>query len=539
MDSQYDFAPRDEFWRIFEEIHKLHAIQLDQAERIGQLERRRNEDSKLKSLWGPPIFHSPPDPFKGFDQGHHSLGMANSNILDPDEEPRRGASRANSVRFDETANYGYGQNSRSSTELPLRTGSGMGSLPLSERSSSHRSDGRLSSSGQSHHSARTNSLRLDTTSRGIDSFSVSSPITPPPGLFILGPVPCIIRCWLTTNFSHETLLYAAICSGSSESTLTTSIIHKLGMDQFIINEGGKKYVKVAVHLSEASVHRASSLSASPEPQVPTLLVRFLVRELDASDDTIGIIIGSDVLQSHSADILFSKNRVVMLDDEHNQVSIPLVRPEKESVFKGLITGPIDAHDKPAYPVNGKSNVGVIGPPNNAPTQPKSHSVPARGSTQGSIQTKDDFKKPGWHKHISTKVKSPSGSVTERPSENHVTPTKPKVAGVWSSKNSKLKATASPFTVGQSNLADQADPPEPRPMTIFRPGKLASKSTAPPDSAANPPPPPESPTPPPPTSDAQYPPLAPSAPPQGTSNPVGGGSAFQWLNNSGAPIATSK
>src|SRR5690606_2091765 len=95
--------------------------------------------------------------------------------LENDEEPRRGASRANSVRFDESAIHGYyGQINRSSSELPLRTGSGMGSHPLTERSSSHRSDGRQSSSGHSHHSARTYSMGLD-TARLVRSGSGSPP----------------------------------------------------------------------------------------------------------------------------------------------------------------------------------------------------------------------------------------------------------------------------------------------------------------------------------------------------------------------------
>lgn len=543
MDGQYEFSARDEFWRIYEELRRLQVGQLDQGERIGKLENRRNEDSKLKSLWATANFHSPPDPFKGFDQGHPPLGMANAPIgLDPDEEPRRGASRANSVRFDETAIHGYyGQNGRSSTELPLRTGSGVGSLPLSERSSSYRSDGRLSSSGHSHHSARTDSLRLDTISRGLDSsFAVSSPITPPPGLFLLGPVPCIIRCWLTPNFSHETLLYAAICSGSSVSTLTTSLIHKLGMESLVFDERCNRYVNIPVHLSEASVHQASSLSASSEPQVPSLTVRFLVRELAASDDAIGIVIGSDVLQSHSADILLSKNRVVMLDDEHNHVSIPLVRPEKESAFKDLITGPIEMeHGKPAHPVvNGKGNVGVIGPPNapnkpkhhsssappNAPTQPKRRPIPILPSNHGPNQTKGDPKHRSENRS-SPILKSPSGSVAEPINENNATPTKPRVASVWTSQNSKLKATASPFMV---------DPP--RTMTVLRPSKNASKST---DPEATPTPPPEPSTPPPADPGAQYTGPTPSATPKEASNPVGVGSAFRWLSQSDAPVGNWK
>lgn len=53
MDAQYPFASRDDIWRVFEELKELHATQLEQAERIARLERRRDEDAKLKSVWGP------------------------------------------------------------------------------------------------------------------------------------------------------------------------------------------------------------------------------------------------------------------------------------------------------------------------------------------------------------------------------------------------------------------------------------------------------------------------------------------------------
>lgn len=53
MDAQYPFASRDDIWRVFEELKELHASQLDHADRIARLERRREEDARLKSVWGP------------------------------------------------------------------------------------------------------------------------------------------------------------------------------------------------------------------------------------------------------------------------------------------------------------------------------------------------------------------------------------------------------------------------------------------------------------------------------------------------------
>lgn len=259
--------------------------------------------------------------------------------LDNEEEPRRGASRANSVRFDESAINGYyGQVNRSTSELPIRTGSGMSSHALTERSLSHRSDGRQSSSGHSHHSARTSSMGIDTARIvGSSGGSPASSIMPPPGLFLLGPVPCIIRCWLTTTFSNDSLLYAAVCSGSYTSSLAYSLIEKLGyVDQIAVDEG-LRYIKLPLYLPEASVHQTSSRVGSPTPQLPAMTVRFAVRDLSPDDKTIQIILGSDVLRSHNADILFSQDKIIMVDDDRNKVSIPLVRPENDAVFKYLNT----------------------------------------------------------------------------------------------------------------------------------------------------------------------------------------------------------
>lgn len=53
MDAQYPFASRDDIWRVFDELKDLHVAQFEQAERISKLERRRDEDARLRSVWGP------------------------------------------------------------------------------------------------------------------------------------------------------------------------------------------------------------------------------------------------------------------------------------------------------------------------------------------------------------------------------------------------------------------------------------------------------------------------------------------------------
>ncbi|KAJ5903351.1 hypothetical protein N7504_005734 [Penicillium tannophilum] len=537
MDVPYYSGPR-EFWQIVEDLKELHAVQFEQAERIARLERRRDEDARLKSVWGPlspfptplgssiptePAYNSPPDAFKGFDQGPHPGMSSSAMVMEGDEEPRRGASRANSVRFDESAIHGYGQASRSTTELPLRTGSGMGSSMMTERSFSHRSDGRLSSSGHSLHSTRTNSMGLESSRLLGSSYGGSSPLLPPPGGALLGPVPCIIRCWLTPRFSNETLLYAAVCSGSYMSTLGISTIRNLGLEDSIEHEDGLKYVKVPMHLTEASIHHISPRSGSPEPQVPTLTVRFLVRETDTTDDSIEVIIGIDVLRAHNADILLSKEKIIMLDDERNTISIPLVRPEKESAFKTLLTASngIQISDESGEPaVNGNDTAGVIGK-SSAPQQ----SISAPASTRVSVGEADEGKKPRLQDQAPTSTESHPTSAS---SHDPTTTSKTEPATVW---NSWRRPKPEPIATEKNGPG--------RPMKVLRPTKLstraASYNPAPisvstdrteshgtaPNSAA-------------PTSSDGNTSSVTSA-----TNPVGGASAFGWLNSSGHATGTPK
>jgi hypothetical protein len=213
---------------------------------------------------------------------------------------------------------------------------------MNERTTSHKSEGRASSvhSMRSAASGRANSLNFESTYGMGDS--ARSPLDTPvlaPGLLLLGAVPAIIRCWMNTNFKHDALLYAAVCTGSYKSYLDIRLIQKLGFDDDIVrDDDGAPTVELPVYFPEAVPHPTSSRSSSPAPQLPTLTVNF--RVVDASSyegDTkaIQIFIGSDTLREHSADILFSSNSLTLFDDERSKLSIPLVRPENEASFKSL------------------------------------------------------------------------------------------------------------------------------------------------------------------------------------------------------------
>ncbi|KAL9089477.1 MAG: hypothetical protein Q9159_002517 [Coniocarpon cinnabarinum] len=267
--------------------------------------------------------------------------MVRSLQLDADDEPRRlgATSRANSVRFDESANQGqWAHASRTSMDIS-RTSTGLPGLghPLFERTTSHKSDGRHSSAGQSALSGRANSFGQDS-----NAALSTAPMPPPglaPGFFILGSVPSIIRCWLTANFKHDTLLYAAVCTGSYKSFLDSHLIEDLGLSDHIGQDiNGDYKIKVPMYLPEAIPHPASSRSSSPAPPLPTITVDFTVvdyGEQHATSKAIRVFLGSDLLRAHNADVLFSTNTLACFDDERTKLSVPLVRPEDDATFKSL------------------------------------------------------------------------------------------------------------------------------------------------------------------------------------------------------------
>lgn len=300
-----------------------------------------------------PVHNPPNDVFDSFDQEQEQI-LLGSLSLEADDEPiRRGASRANSVRFDISANQGpnWGHASRNSGDFgPARPGSGYGSHAMTERSSSHKSDGRHSSAGHSVHSmhsasGRTSSLGLDTNFM-IGGQADDSPLDvpePPPGLFVLGSVPSIIRCWLNQDFSHISLLYAVVCTGSQKSLLDYNLVKDLRLvDQLRKNNSGNYMIRLPVYLPEAIITQPSSRSNSPAPHLPTLTATFEVigvgqRTNPERRKSLRVFIGSDTLRAHSADLLFSQNIMTLYGDDRNKLSVPFVRPEDDNMFKNLCT----------------------------------------------------------------------------------------------------------------------------------------------------------------------------------------------------------
>ncbi|KAL7927993.1 hypothetical protein ACQKWADRAFT_308703 [Trichoderma austrokoningii] len=370
MESRFGVS-REELYNLQMELKQVQYAQANYADRILRLEKRQADDSAIKSVWNSPFpgvlagtpQHGPVqipqnDVFDDLDE--HGEQLLGSLHLGPaEEEPvRRGgaASRANSVRFDESALHGSGwaaQNNRHSGDFgQVRPGTGF----MMERSLSHKSDGRHSSAGHSvhsHHSVasgRASSIGLDTNfATGDEDDDDSSFDMPglPASVYVLGTVPSIVRCWLTTDYAHGTLLYADICTGSQKSTIEYSLAKELDLlSEFQRDASGAYKARLDVYLAEAVITRHSSRSDSAAGSVPSMSVCFEMCGGSGVDQgksiqeskAVRIFIGSDALRAHAADVLFSQNTMVLYSNERDRLRVPFIRPEDEEAFRHITTG---------------------------------------------------------------------------------------------------------------------------------------------------------------------------------------------------------
>ena len=75
MDSQFTFASRDDLWRLENDMKAFHATQAEYADRLLRLERRQDDDTRLKSVWGNS------SPFSGTLNGTPQQGLFSSSIF--------------------------------------------------------------------------------------------------------------------------------------------------------------------------------------------------------------------------------------------------------------------------------------------------------------------------------------------------------------------------------------------------------------------------------------------------------------------------
>lgn len=472
MDPRFP-ATRDELYSVQMDVKQMQIVQNSHAERLSRLEKRQADDAAIKSAWNSPFPSAlggtpqhgpvqipPSEMFDDFEEQGQSL--IGSLHLDAEDEPtRRGAaSRANSVRFDESALQGssWAQNGRQSGDFgPIRPGSGLGTHGMMERSMSHKSDGRHSSAGHSvhsvhsHHSVasgRGSSLGLDTTFTpgGQEEDSPVSIPEPPPSFFILGSVPSIVRCWLTPNFSHDTLLYADICTGSQKSMIEFSLIKDLGLVNDIHRDlDGVHRIRLQVYLTEATVSHPSSRGPSPAPQMPSLGCTFEVAGMEQPDiadakKAIRIFVGSETLREHSADVLFSQNRMTLYSSEREKLSVPFVRPEDHGAFKNIRTMAVFA-EKPK--LNATARPFVLGEAKTPPAV--------------SVASEPVSRKGAQNEPESTEVNTP---VSEQPSQQTGTADASTVSDSGGEGEKLSKEHSMPEHLGMKDRDTQAPAPDP-------------------------------------------------------------------------------
>ncbi|KAL8906041.1 MAG: hypothetical protein Q9207_002271 [Kuettlingeria erythrocarpa] len=116
------------------------------------------------------------------------------------------------------------------------------------------------------------------------------------------------------------------------------MVDQLGLNEQVFTKpDGQQALKTPVYLPEATVQQPSSRSNSPAPQLPTLTVDFTVQASSAELNGMQIFLGCDILRARNADIHFSLDRLTLFDDERNKLSVPLVRPENANLFQNLLT----------------------------------------------------------------------------------------------------------------------------------------------------------------------------------------------------------
>ena len=52
MDPHFPFASREDLWRLQNDMKTVYSTQAEYADRILRLERRQDEDARMKSVWG-------------------------------------------------------------------------------------------------------------------------------------------------------------------------------------------------------------------------------------------------------------------------------------------------------------------------------------------------------------------------------------------------------------------------------------------------------------------------------------------------------
>lgn len=292
------------------------------------------------------INSEPADDFNDFDEAQQQSLLAELRLDDVDV-PRRGASRANSVRFDDSAiqNHWIHDSQSSNDYFGHRNSNSLGGgYPMTERSSSHKSD--YKSDG------RQSSIRSYGDNSSFFDGDIGTPFHPPiqnfdildcdahrPSAPTSGPAPAIIRCWLDNTSSFDSLLYAVVCTGSVKSLVDFSLITRFGLqDQMIREKGGEYKISLAIYLPDATIQQPTR--GNGQTQLPRLTVHFTVvpsRGSNHVEREVGIFLGSDILSDHMGDVLFSQSQLLLYVDDGRKMFVPFARPSVQVGFSDVCT----------------------------------------------------------------------------------------------------------------------------------------------------------------------------------------------------------
>ena len=74
MESQLPLNSTDDIWRLQNEMKNVYAVQAEHSDRLVRLERRQDDDARLKSVWG-----GNQSPFPGILSGTPQQGTYQSH----------------------------------------------------------------------------------------------------------------------------------------------------------------------------------------------------------------------------------------------------------------------------------------------------------------------------------------------------------------------------------------------------------------------------------------------------------------------------
>ena len=221
--------------------------------------------------------------------------------------------------------------------------------------------------------------------------------------------------------------------------------------------------------------------------MPTLTAKLLVVESATEERSVQVVIGSDVLRAHNADILFSVDKLMIHDEERNRLAIPLVRPENDATFKGLLTltSPRGVQSGLPNPTNGAALAGIIGRPSRESSSVSVVASPI-GIASAALETVDQQKQDriteaAEQSHFevgTTKPPEDARSATESDkSFTTPTPASRTSSGVWGN-SWRSSSVSQTDTAGKTASGYSRAGATTRGMKVLRPTKsMASSSRA--------------------------------------------------------------